>query len=169
MKPVLQKALSRKRKTRQSKGVYNRKIQLYIPFLSQFALEIFIQNLCGPILAIVMRRMRRAFFFFIRIRRSWSVSYSPSPMLLSCRISRGFFFVAGSVRRGRMPVSLRSRMLQSSGVRGSTCRMISGQQKKRLTGVGPAYLAWEASVLPMYYSRIMNIFYGEYKNFSITI
>ena len=49
------------------------------------------------------------------------------------------------------------------------CRMISGQQKKRLTGVGPAYLAWEASVLPMYYSRIMNIFYGEYKNFSITI
>ena len=49
------------------------------------------------------------------------------------------------------------------------CRMISGQQKKRLTGVGPAYLAWEASVLPMYYSRIMSIFYGEYKNFSITI
>ena len=47
--------------------------------------------------------------------------------------------------------------------------MISGQQKKRLTGVGPAYLAWEASVLPMYYSRIMSIFYGEYKNFSITI
>ena len=46
---------------------------------------------------------------------------------------------------------------------------ISGQQKKRLTGVGPAYLAWEASVLPMYYSRITNIFYGEYKNFSITI
>ena len=43
------------------------------------------------------------------------------------------------------------------------------QQKKRLTGVGPAYLAWEASVLPMYYSRIMSIFYGEYKNFSITI
>ena len=36
---------------------------------------------------------------------------------------------------------------------------ISGQQKKRLTGVGPAYLAWEASVLPMYYSRIMHIFY----------
>ena len=31
--------------------------------------------------------------------------------------------------------------------------------KKRLTGVGPAYLAWEASVLPMYYSRITNIFY----------
>ena len=46
---------------------------------------------------------------------------------------------------------------------------ISGQQKKRLTGVGPAYLAWEASVLPMYYSRITNIFYGEYNNFSITI
>ncbi len=48
-------------------------------------------------------------------------------------------------------------------------RMISGQQKKRLTGVGPAYLAWEASVLPMYYSRIMHIFYAEYQNFSITI
>ena len=47
--------------------------------------------------------------------------------------------------------------------------MISGQQKKRLTGVGPAYLAWEASVLPMYYSRIINTFYAEYKNFSITI
>ena len=41
--------------------------------------------------------------------------------------------------------------------------------KKRLTGVGPAYLAWEASVLPMYYSRIMHIFYAEYQNFSITI
>lgn len=46
---------------------------------------------------------------------------------------------------------------------------ISGQQKKRLTGVEPAYLAWEASVLPMYYSRIMDIFYVGYKNFSITI
>ena len=62
------------------------------------------------------------------------------------------------------------------------CRMIPGHRrgvndmpddfratKKRLTGVGPAYLAWEASVLPMYYSRIMSIFYGEYNNFSITI
>lgn len=49
------------------------------------------------------------------------------------------------------------------------CRTISRQQKKRLTGVGPAYLAWEASVLPMYYSRIMHIFYAEYRNFSITI
>lgn len=44
-----------------------------------------------------------------------------------------------------------------------------GNKKKRLTGVGPAYLAWEASVLPMYYSRIMHIFYAEYQNFSITI
>ncbi len=52
---------------------------------------------------------------------------------------------------------------------GQGMRMISGQQKKRLTGVEPAYLAWEASVLPMYYSRIMHIFYAEYQNFSITI
>ena len=62
------------------------------------------------------------------------------------------------------------------------CRVIPGHRKmaqgmpddfratkKRLTGVGPAYLAWEASVLPMYYSRIMHIFYAEYQNFSITI
>lgn len=41
--------------------------------------------------------------------------------------------------------------------------------KKRLTGVGPAYLAWEASVLPMYYSRITRIYYGKYEDFSITI
>ncbi len=53
------------------------------------------------------------------------------------------------------------------------CQMIHGHRrwandmpddfratKKRLTGVGPAYLAWEASVLPMYYSRIINIFYA---------
>lgn len=62
------------------------------------------------------------------------------------------------------------------------CRVIPGHRKmaqgmpddfratkKRLTGVGPAYLAWEASVLPMYYSRIINIFYAGHKNFSITI
>lgn len=62
------------------------------------------------------------------------------------------------------------------------CRVIPGHRKmaqgmpddfratkKRLTGVGPAYLAWEASVLPMYYSRIIYIFYAEYQNFSITI
>ena len=46
--------------------------------------------------------------------------------------------------------------------------LCSRQQKKRLTGVEPAYLAWEASVLPMYYNRITCIFYGECKDFSIT-